>query len=58
MGSKEMCLLRIPVVKQKDGIWANISKQAVTVSKLITVLLVVLLWRTVNDQLVENPVTS
>lgn len=58
MGSKEMCLLRIPVVKQKDEIWANISKQAVTVSKLITVLLVVLLWRTVSDQLVEDPVTS
>lgn len=53
-----MCLLRIPVVKQKDEIWANISKQAVTVSKLITVLLVVLLWRTVSDQLVEDPVTS
>lgn len=58
MGSKEMCLLRIPVVKQKDEIWANISKQAVTVSKLITVLLVVLLWRTGSDQLVEDPVTS
>lgn len=32
----------------KDGIWANFSKQAVTVSRLIKILFVVLLWRTIN----------
>ena len=34
--------------EQKDGIWANFSKQAVTSSKLIKVLFVVLLWRTMS----------
>lgn len=50
--------MRTPGVIFLAGIWANFSKQAMAVSKLIKTLFVVPLWRTVNYQLISDPAAS
>lgn len=47
MGSKKMCLMRISVVGKKMEFGLILEN-----SKLIKILFVVLLWRTINYQLI------